>query len=73
MLSPTFVKLVAWYDNEWGYSTRLCDLIGIMAHADGAFDGWWDWSAEQPETTAADDAEDGAHDDVSASGLGTHR
>merc|ERR1711869_49992 len=23
MLTPTFVKLVSWYDNEWGYSTRL--------------------------------------------------
>ncbi|XP_061366536.1 glyceraldehyde-3-phosphate dehydrogenase, cytosolic [Gastrolobium bilobum] len=26
-LSETFVKLVAWYDNEWGYSTRVVDLI----------------------------------------------
>jgi len=26
-LSDTFVKLVAWYDNEWGYSNRLKDLI----------------------------------------------
>lgn len=27
MLSPNFVKLVAWYDNEWGYSNKTLDLI----------------------------------------------
>jgi len=35
MLTPTFVKLVSWYDNEWGYSTRLVDLVGTMAMEDG--------------------------------------
>ncbi|KAL9249424.1 Glyceraldehyde-3-phosphate dehydrogenase GAPCP2, chloroplastic-like protein [Drosera capensis] len=30
-LSPNFVKLVSWYDNEWGYSNRLLDLISYMA------------------------------------------
>ncbi|HTB61899.1 MAG TPA: type I glyceraldehyde-3-phosphate dehydrogenase [Polyangia bacterium] len=25
-LDPTFVKLIAWYDNEWGYSCKLLDL-----------------------------------------------
>ena len=27
MLNDTFVKLVAWYDNEWGYSLCVLDLI----------------------------------------------
>merc|ERR1712188_238263 len=35
MLDPPFVKLVTWYDNEWGYSTRLVDLVGLMAVKDG--------------------------------------
>merc|ERR1719242_2280224 len=29
------IKLVTWYDNEWGYSTRLVDLVATMAVADG--------------------------------------
>lgn len=30
-LSPTFVKIVAWYDNEYGYSHRVVDLIKYVA------------------------------------------
>ena len=30
-LSPRFVKVVAWYDNEWGYSNRMVDLAHYMA------------------------------------------
>jgi len=29
-LNKNFVKLIAWYDNEWGYSTRVLDLIRIV-------------------------------------------
>ena len=36
MLSPKFVKLVAWYDNEWGYSNKVIDLISNMASVDKA-------------------------------------
>jgi glyceraldehyde 3-phosphate dehydrogenase len=34
-LSPKFVKVVSWYDNEWGYSNRLVDLSHYMAKVDG--------------------------------------
>jgi len=34
MLNPNFVKLVAWYDNEWGYSARIVDLMKHVAAVD---------------------------------------
>ncbi|MBK5720407.1 type I glyceraldehyde-3-phosphate dehydrogenase [Dysgonomonas sp. Marseille-P4677] len=34
-LSPTFVKVVSWYDNEWGYSNKCLDLIAAMAKVNG--------------------------------------
>ena len=30
MLNPTFVKLVAWYDNEYGYSCKLVDMLKLV-------------------------------------------
>ncbi|MDR3298614.1 MAG: type I glyceraldehyde-3-phosphate dehydrogenase [Candidatus Accumulibacter sp.] len=30
-LDPTFVKLVAWYDNEWGYSNKVLEMIRVMS------------------------------------------
>lgn len=34
MLDETFCKLFAWYDNEWGYSCKLVDLIMHMSKVD---------------------------------------
>lgn len=35
MLSPTFVKLVAWYDNEWGFSCKVLDSVVNMKKVNG--------------------------------------
>lgn len=34
MLDDRFVKLIAWYDNEWGYSSKVLDLISHMYRVD---------------------------------------
>jgi glyceraldehyde 3-phosphate dehydrogenase len=34
-LTDTFVKVVSWYDNEWGYSSKVLDLIAYMKKVNG--------------------------------------
>jgi len=34
-LNSRFIKLIAWYDNEFGYSNRVLDLAAYMAKQDG--------------------------------------
>ena len=31
VMGGTMVKIVSWYDNEWGYSSRVADLVGFVA------------------------------------------
>lgn len=35
VIDDTFLKVIAWYDNEWGYSSRVADLIERLAVMDG--------------------------------------
>lgn len=36
VIGGTMVKVIAWYDNEWGYSCRVADLVAYMAAREGA-------------------------------------
>ena len=31
-LDSTFVKVVAWYDNEWGYSNKVLEMVRVIAN-----------------------------------------
>ena len=33
VLEGTLVKVLAWYDNEWGYANRVVDLAALVAHS----------------------------------------
>lgn len=35
VMQRRMVKVISWYDNEWGYSTRVEELIGRLAVMDG--------------------------------------
>ena len=30
-LDSTFVKVVSWYDNEWGYSNKVLEMVRVVA------------------------------------------
>jgi glyceraldehyde 3-phosphate dehydrogenase len=32
-ITDTFVKVVSWYDNEWGYSNKIIDMIVLMNYS----------------------------------------
>ncbi|MEG2367524.1 MAG: type I glyceraldehyde-3-phosphate dehydrogenase, partial [Oscillospiraceae bacterium] len=36
MLNDKFVKLISWYDNEWGYSNKLIDMIAYISSVEQA-------------------------------------
>jgi glyceraldehyde 3-phosphate dehydrogenase len=33
VIGGNMVKVMSWYDNEWGYSNRIVDLVKLMAKA----------------------------------------
>ena len=35
VIDGRLAKVVSWYDNEWGYSSRVADMIGRLAEMDG--------------------------------------
>lgn len=48
-LSPKFVKVIAWYDNEYGFACRTVDLVRYTWLKDGEGDGEGDEAPEEEE------------------------
>jgi glyceraldehyde 3-phosphate dehydrogenase len=51
VIGGTMVKIISWYDNEWGYSCRVADLIGFVAARQDASAG--QASRQAPRQTAS--------------------
>ena len=54
VIGGTMVKIISWYDNEWGYSCRVADLIGfVAARQDGSVGSSSRQGSRQPAAAAA--------------------
>ena len=53
VIGGTMVKVISWYDNEWGYSCRVADLIGFVAARLPAASQAANPAAKMPSTAAA--------------------
>jgi glyceraldehyde 3-phosphate dehydrogenase len=54
VIGGTMVKIISWYDNEWGYSCRVADLIGfVAARQDGSAGGASRQASRQTASAAA--------------------
>jgi glyceraldehyde 3-phosphate dehydrogenase len=54
VIGGTMVKVISWYDNEWGYSCRVADLIGfVAARLNGGADTTTSGNSAQRQPTGA--------------------